>query len=218
MPENDTDAQHRRLGRIVSIAIVVAALAVVIFQQQQTIQELRQQIEALKLQVAQIAPLQEQVDRAAQEAASAGGSEESRKHELVKLRSEVSKLRGQSNELVKARQQIESLNQRLSSVTAASKDQAAALQAETQRRQGANESVAAMNACINNLRLIDSASQQWALENKKGAADVPTWDDLRPYIGRGTNGELPTCPSGGVYTLGPVSDKPTCSIPGHVLP
>ena len=29
MPENDTDAQRRRLGRIVSIAIVVAALITV---------------------------------------------------------------------------------------------------------------------------------------------------------------------------------------------
>ena len=50
-----------------------------------------------------------------------------------------------------------------------------------------------VNACINNLRLIDSAKQQWALENRKQATDTPTMDDLRPYIGRGPNGELPGC-------------------------
>jgi hypothetical protein len=77
---------------------------------------------------------------------------------------------------------------------------------------------AQMNACINNLRLIDGAKQQWALEYKKQATDTPTMQDLRPYIGHGPNGELPTCPAGGVYTLGVVGEKPTCSIPKHQLP
>jgi hypothetical protein len=74
------------------------------------------------------------------------------------------------------------------------------------------------NACINNLRLIDAAKQQWALENKKQSTDTPTMQDLRPYIGRGPNGEMPACPGGGVYTIGTVGEKPTCSIPGHALP
>ncbi|MGA2174369.1 MAG: hypothetical protein ABSH38_05220 [Verrucomicrobiota bacterium] len=74
------------------------------------------------------------------------------------------------------------------------------------------------NACINNLRLLDSAKQQWALENRKRGTDTPTWDDLRAYLERGAPGNLPTCPQGGVYTIGPVETPPTCSIPGHVLP
>lgn len=74
------------------------------------------------------------------------------------------------------------------------------------------------NACINNLRLIDVAKQQWALENKKQSTDTPTMQDLQPYLGHGPNGEFPTCPTGGTYKIGTVGEKPTCSIPGHVLP
>ena len=71
------------------------------------------------------------------------------------------------------------------------------------------------NACINNLRQIDAAKQQWALENGKNAGDVPTAEDLKPFF---KNGVFPTCPAGGTYTIGAVSNAPTCSIPGHKLP
>jgi hypothetical protein len=71
-------------------------------------------------------------------------------------------------------------------------------------------------ACLNNLRLIDSAKQQWALEQGKNADDSPTWDEMRPYVGRGSKGVLPECPSHGVYTLGRVGEKPRCSIHGTV--
>ena len=71
------------------------------------------------------------------------------------------------------------------------------------------------NACINNLRMIDAAKQQWALENGKGPGDVPTMQDLEPYL---KNGVFPTCPAGGTYTIGAVSNAPTCSVPGHQLP
>jgi hypothetical protein len=77
---------------------------------------------------------------------------------------------------------------------------------------------AQQNACVNNLRLFDAAKQQWALENRKQNTDTPTMKDLQPYLGRGANLELPVCPAGGVYTIGSVGEKPTCSIPGHVLP
>jgi RNA polymerase sigma factor (sigma-70 family) len=79
-------------------------------------------------------------------------------------------------------------------------------------------SVRKQNACINNLRLIDSSKQQWALEFRKQNTDTPTWEDLRPYLGRGPNGELPTCPDGGAYTINTVGEKPACSVAGHVLP
>jgi len=74
------------------------------------------------------------------------------------------------------------------------------------------------NACINNLRLIDAAKQQWAVENNKKNGDTPTEQDLRHFLGRVSNGEMPVCPSGGDYTIGSVGEKPTCSHPGHVLP
>ncbi len=85
-----------------------------------------------------------------------------------------------------------------------------------------------MNACINNLRLIDSSKQQWALEQRKTATDTPQGSDLQPYLGRGSNGELPSCPadsaeewttsySGGVNTIGV---PPVCEIVSstHILP
>jgi prepilin-type N-terminal cleavage/methylation domain-containing protein len=76
------------------------------------------------------------------------------------------------------------------------------------------------NACINNLRQIDAAIQQWALENNQGAGvTVPTpTTTLAVYLGRGAAGQWPTCPSGGTYTVTDDSSKPTCSTPLHVLP
>ena len=71
------------------------------------------------------------------------------------------------------------------------------------------------NACINNLRQIDGAKQQWALENKKTPGAIPTAQDITPYLMRGV---FPTCPAGGTYTLNAVNAAPTCSIPGHVMP
>ena len=81
-------------------------------------------------------------------------------------------------------------------------------------------STSAQNACINNLGQIEGAKQQWALENKKIASDVPSWADVQAYLGRGTRGEIPKCPQGGTYILGRVGESPGCSIggPSHSLP
>jgi hypothetical protein len=73
------------------------------------------------------------------------------------------------------------------------------------------------NACIKNLILLDSAKRQWALEHRATDADTPTWDDIKSSLAR-VGLDLPTCPSGGTYTLGAMSNRPTCSIPDHVLP
>ncbi len=68
------------------------------------------------------------------------------------------------------------------------------------------------NACINNLRQIEGAKQQWALENHKATGDTPSKEDLAPYLPK-----WPTCPAGGAYTIGPVGEHPTCTIPNHQL-
>jgi myosin heavy subunit len=70
-----------------------------------------------------------------------------------------------------------------------------------------------LNVCVNNLRQIDGAKQQWALENKKSPGAFMTPQDLTPYLRT-----MPTCPAGGVYTLNLVSTPPVCSVPGHALP
>ncbi len=72
---------------------------------------------------------------------------------------------------------------------------------------------AQQNICINNLRLIDSAKHQWAIEHHKSATDTPTMQDLQPYLGHDVQ-----CPAGGEYKIGPVDEKPTCTIAGHQLP
>jgi hypothetical protein len=74
---------------------------------------------------------------------------------------------------------------------------------------------AQINACINNLRLIEAAKQQWALDNSKTDDDIPNALELLPYF---QNDVFPTCPAGGTYTINAVGVPPTCSIPGHALP
>jgi prepilin-type N-terminal cleavage/methylation domain-containing protein len=82
------------------------------------------------------------------------------------------------------------------------------------------------NACINNLRLIDASKQQWALEQRKQSSDSPAGSDLQPYLGRGANGELPSCPVDPLnafassYQPNNVGTSPICLIlsTSHVLP
>ena len=72
-----------------------------------------------------------------------------------------------------------------------------------------------INACINNLRQIDSAIQQWALENKKADTAAPT-TSVYAYL---KSQAVPVCPGGGAYTLpANVTGSPTCSVALHVLP
>jgi len=75
-----------------------------------------------------------------------------------------------------------------------------------------------INACINNLRQLDGAKQQWALEQKALSTASPTSGAIQPYLGRGTAGSYPNCPASGVYTLNDCSTAPTCNIASHVLP
>jgi len=74
---------------------------------------------------------------------------------------------------------------------------------------------AQMNACISNLRQIESAKQQWALENQKAANATPSAPDLDKYLKHGFAGLK--CPKGGDYRINPVGESPTCTIEGHVL-
>ena len=69
------------------------------------------------------------------------------------------------------------------------------------------------NACINNMRQIQAAKNEWALETGKTNGDiVPTENDITPYIQLNRYGKIPPCPSGGTYTLGKLSELPKCSI------
>jgi type II secretory pathway pseudopilin PulG len=56
------------------------------------------------------------------------------------------------------------------------------------------------NAIVNNLRQLDGAKQQWALQHGKSANDVPTMKDLSPYL----KGVSPVM--GERYVLGKVAE------------
>jgi prepilin-type N-terminal cleavage/methylation domain-containing protein len=69
---------------------------------------------------------------------------------------------------------------------------------------------AQMNACISNLRQIDGAIQQFALDTKQGDTATVTAADVLPYLKNAV-----TCPSGGKtfadsYSVSSVSTPPAC--------
>jgi prepilin-type N-terminal cleavage/methylation domain-containing protein len=74
------------------------------------------------------------------------------------------------------------------------------------------------NVCISNLRKLDGAKVQWALEQCKPGTAVPEDTDLQPYIGRGDIGSLVnmSCPlsaKGGLrgYIVNAVDTPPECN-------
>jgi len=80
------------------------------------------------------------------------------------------------------------------------------------------------NACINNLRQVDGAIQQWALENKQAATAPVLEANVTPYLKNSV-----VCPAGGTtfadsYNVTDCQTAPTCISPGgkavngHVLP
>lgn len=69
--------------------------------------------------------------------------------------------------------------------------------------------------CIENLVQLESAKQQWGLDQNKGDGDIPGRSDLigvASYIR-----VLPQCPSGGSYDFKPIGTPATCTISGHGL-
>ncbi|MDB6123834.1 MAG: hypothetical protein JWQ71_2827 [Pedosphaera sp.] len=141
--------------------------------------------------------------------------------ELPRLRGEVRQLREQGKQLTNQMQVLQS--QRVQ--TAQQQQQFQQLVSENQTlknqsqelQQASNQAatVAQLNACVNNLRQIEGAKQQWALENKKSAGSIPTTADLAPYFPQNV---FPTCPASGAYTLNTVSAHAVCSIRGHSIP
>jgi prepilin-type N-terminal cleavage/methylation domain-containing protein len=80
------------------------------------------------------------------------------------------------------------------------------------------------SACINNLKQIDGAANQFALEKGKKTGDAISYpSDLTPYIKLNATGGIPACPAGGDYSDNAVGSQPQCSLgntvtPGHVMP
>jgi prepilin-type N-terminal cleavage/methylation domain-containing protein len=81
-----------------------------------------------------------------------------------------------------------------------------------------------MNACINNLRQIDAAANEFALERGKKTGDAITMNTyLTPYIKLNSASSIPPCPAGGDYAIANVGNTPTCTLSTltsspHILP
>ena len=159
--------------------------------------------------------------------------------DLLRLRNEVRQLRDAQKQLTQQVQTAKSEVQRVQAQAQAAQAQAAQAQAaqaaqaqalalgtnvaqaltpEQQafaRRYGLTPATPEQqaSACLNYLRQIDGAKQQWALENRKTAETIPIATDIAPYLKDG----VPKCPGGGAYTLNAVGAHPTCSIPGHAF-
>ncbi|MCG3176351.1 MAG: hypothetical protein MOGMAGMI_01300 [Candidatus Omnitrophica bacterium] len=72
---------------------------------------------------------------------------------------------------------------------------------------------ASTRGCVNNLRIIDAAKEQDALMN-----NIAVGAAAANYLNFIKGGAAPTCPGGGVYTIGNVGTDPTCSLGGqHTL-
>ena len=73
------------------------------------------------------------------------------------------------------------------------------------------------NACINNMRQVDSGIQQWALENGKSDSAKAVSTDVAGYV----KGGYPKCPAKGTYTIAAtVATIPAvaCSLSGAPTP
>ena len=76
------------------------------------------------------------------------------------------------------------------------------------------------NDCISNLRQVDAAIQEWAIENNAGTATPVNSGNIRPYLGRGGSGSVQSvfCPADvtklfdNSYTLSDTGTKPACAI------
>lgn len=72
-------------------------------------------------------------------------------------------------------------------------------------------------SCVANLKQIDAAKEQWAMDNRKTTGDTVTLSELvgaNNYIKK-----TPVCPSGGTYDPQPIGTDPTCDsgIASHAL-
>jgi competence protein ComGC len=72
---------------------------------------------------------------------------------------------------------------------------------------------AQVRACQSNMRTIEFAISQWALDKRKSNDSEVTLEDLEPYFIDG----IPRCPSGGEYELYTVEEKPRCTVVGHTI-
>ena len=74
-------------------------------------------------------------------------------------------------------------------------------------------------SCVANLKQVESAKEQWAMDTKAAPTATPVDADL--YGATKYLKTTPSCPGGGTYTIGDMGTRPSCDRPtseGHTLP
>ena len=68
------------------------------------------------------------------------------------------------------------------------------------------------NACVNNLRQMESAKEQWAMENRQAQGATANTASCNTYLK-----SSPVCPAGGTYAYLTVGTNSTCTVSAHAL-
>ena len=68
--------------------------------------------------------------------------------------------------------------------------------------------------CHANLRMIEHAKEQFAMEGNKQTGDAVANTDIWPTYMKART--FPQCPEAGTYTVGSIGTEPTCSIHGSL--
>lgn len=78
---------------------------------------------------------------------------------------------------------------------------------------GKGLTASSLNTCVNNLRVLEKATEEIALERNLEAGATVTEAEITRRLG----GRLPECPDGGNYSYGIVGRQPSCSLPQHAF-
>ena len=194
-----TTLQKIAVTAALTVTIGVGAFAV------KQAHDARAEVQTLQAQQAplaeQIQQLQAERDKAANQISGLKeelANAEKNNLELLKLRGEIGVLRNQLAETKQANQAL----------------QANSTNQKSQISAPDNKTIE-MNKCLNFLRQIDAATQQYGLEHNLTETNFVSAEDILPYLPKG---QMPQCPSGGTYTFGKMNEVPRCSIPEHALP
>jgi len=205
--------------------VIIAALLAASFYFYSRHQSMAVELAKLRYEVEEVSRLRAENEKLRTSAPPSQELEQLRKDvaEVYKFRNEVGQLRKEKQGFTQQLQQTQLTQANLSAPPAGSPDEELQrLRAENAQLHQENEQFhqtrvqGQSNRCIANLKQLDGAKEQWALENRKRPEDIPTWEDLigpDRYIRNMT-----VCPNAGQYLLNALSQPPTCSIPGHQLP
>ena len=200
------------------VAVLAIGASALLFKSNQTRST---ELAALRVQLQELESLRSELARAKTQQVTDEEVAQLRKdrESLLRLRNEIGQLRNEKQELTRQAQTAQSALASAQAETQRAQQQAQAAAQASQAQASASVQnqprAQLLNACINNLRLLDGAKMQWALENRKADGDVPSAQDLAPYM---KDQVLPVCPAAGNYAFNAVGAAPTCTIPGNALP